>query len=276
MKWLNHFLSSNHRLGFRIIKTGMAVTICVAISYILQLEYPFYAVIATVIAMGKSIDISFKAGKNRMIGTFIGAAIGIIFAMIDPGNIGLCGIGVIITLYCCHVLKLYSSATIACIVFSAIMLNLRGALPIVYGTNRILDTFIGIVVALLVNITVMPPNYVSDIKRAYAELSDRIKESIDFASTGEEIDIPAMEKLMNGLNANVTVYISEAKFLRNSDEEVSIISHKVAIYKQIVHELQCIQLLEERPIPPESDKRPVFEYHLDRVLALYETSEETA
>ena len=45
--------------------------------------------------MGKSIDISIRGGKNRVLGTVIGAAIGAAFAMALPGNAGLCGIGVI-------------------------------------------------------------------------------------------------------------------------------------------------------------------------------------
>ena len=53
----------------------------------------------------KSIDISIRGGKNRVLGTVIGAAIGAAFAMALPGNAGLCGIGVILTLYLCHMLN---------------------------------------------------------------------------------------------------------------------------------------------------------------------------
>ncbi len=101
MKWLLDFLKTGNRLGFRVVKTGIAVTLCVVISALLKLDEPFFAVIAAVMTMGKSIDASIKMGKNKLIGVLIGAAIGYGFVMLSPGNAGLCGVGIILTLYLC-------------------------------------------------------------------------------------------------------------------------------------------------------------------------------
>ena len=86
MKWLSNFLKTNHRLGFRVVKTGIAVTLCVVISTFLKLDQPFFTVIAAVMTMGKSIDASIKSGRNKIFGVLIGAVIGYAFVSLSPAN----------------------------------------------------------------------------------------------------------------------------------------------------------------------------------------------
>lgn len=270
MERIKKLLKSSGGMGLRIVKTGIAATLCVVVSYWLMLDTPFFAVSTTVISMGKSIDISIRGGKNRIVGAAIGAAIGAAFAMALPGNAGLCGIGVILTLYLCHVLKLNGGSPLACIIFTIVVLY-RGSDPWFYAGQRCLEVLIGVAIALLVNIIIMPPNYVAQIKRAYANLRGLVEESIDFASTGDPIDILAIDHTIRALSTAVEHYIGEIKFFRGNDEEVFQISCKIATYRQILHELTSIDELGQRPIPKDSPLYPVFSYHLERLTELYET-----
>lgn len=273
MERIKKLLKASGGMGLRIVKTGIAATLCVVVSYWLMLDTPFFAVAATVISMGKSIDISIRGGKNRIVGAIIGAAIGAAFASALPGNAGLCGIGVILTLYLCHILKLNGAAPLACIIFTIVVLY-RGADPWFYAGQRCLEVLIGVAIALLVNIIVMPPNYVAQIKRAYLDLRSMVEESIDFASTGDPIDVLAVERAIRSLSATVEHYIAETKFFRGNDEEVFQISCKISTYRQILHELISIEGLEQRPIPQDSPLYPVFLYHLDHLTSLYDTCRE--
>lgn len=262
MKW--NLPAQSRRLGFRIIKTGIAVTLCVLVSSLLQLNSPFYTVIAAIIAMGKSIDSSFKAGKNRMIGTFIGALTGMCFAMLQPGNLGLCGVGIIITLYLCHAFHLHDSANIACIVFSAIMLNLKDAVPWIYAVNRIFDTFIGILIALLVNLLIMPPNMAGQIRKSYLQLCALLKKSAQQAVEGGAIDFRAIELEMARLDAAQRQYVQEAKLLRGRDEEIFFLLCRQRLLREVLHELNAVELLRDKATSsPELE--PVYVYHTKRL-----------
>ena len=128
-------------MGMRNIKTAIAVVLCVLISRALNLEYSFYAAIAAIISMGNTVTNSFRTGKNRMLGTLVGAGIGFLCACILPGNAILCGVGIIAVIYTCNLLKWSKSASIACIVFMAIMVNLNGKNPLLYSLNRIKVAF---------------------------------------------------------------------------------------------------------------------------------------
>jgi uncharacterized membrane protein YgaE (UPF0421/DUF939 family) len=131
--------------------------LCILISRALKLEYPFYAAIAAIVAMQSSVSGSFKAGKNRMLGTFVGAIIGFVLSSIWPGSAILCALGIMMLIYVCNLLKWNDAIGVGGILVCAIMLNLDGRNPLIYSINRLIDTFIGIGVALLVNYFIVPP-----------------------------------------------------------------------------------------------------------------------
>lgn len=208
-------------VGMRNIKTGISVFLCVIISRILNLEIPFYAVIAAVISMQSSVTSSFHAGRNRMLGTLVGAATGLAFALIAPGNAILCGIGVSIVIFVTNLLKWNKSATIGCIVFSAIMTNLNGRTPVNYSLNRILDTFVGIGVAVLVNYLIFPPKYLDKVLITCNSLVDEI-----ILLCGErfccnkDIDTEHLIKQVSSLKDHIKNYKSD--FLINKKELLQV------------------------------------------------------
>ena len=280
MNWLSSTLS-NHRIGLRIVKTGIAVTVCVAVSFLLKLNQPFFAVVATVMSMGKSIDISFKSGKNKFIGVIIGVAIGFGFALIDPANAGLCGVGIILTLYLCQLFKLTGAATLSCFLFAAMMfLHNFGAHMVTwrFAITCMTDSFIGIAIALLVNLIIMPPNYAEEIQNSNLLLRKQMEESVKNAAARKKIDTRAVDAAIQKLTYNVNMYIAEAKFLRWNDEDVFKISCKISTYQMILDELRAVQVMEltEAGTEPTPELITVYQYHMDRMRILFASTVEVA
>lgn len=152
------------RIGMRNIKTALSVGICIILLRILKFDSPFYACIAAVITMQTTVENSFQAGKNRLIGTTIGAIIGIIFSYIAPHSSILTVIGVSLIIYITNILHENKSANIACVVFLAIMINLKTTSPLQYGISRFIETAIGIIVAVIVNRYICPYNIIKNEK----------------------------------------------------------------------------------------------------------------
>ncbi len=280
MKWLSNLLKTDHRLGFRVIKTGIAVTICVAVSFLFKLDQPLFAVVATVMSMGKSIDASVKSGKYKLIAVVIGVAIGCGFAFLSPANAGLCGVGIMITLYLCHFFKLNGAATLASFVFAAMMFNPAAVVHVVpwsYALACVMDSAIGIVIALIVNLVVMPPNYAGEIKKSCAQLCSQIEESFENAGSKTQIDARAVEALIAKLRYNVNMYISQTKFLRWNDDEVFKISCKISTYQMVLDELKAVEVMEltENTSELSAELLTVYNYHMDRMHKLYEHTIET-
>ncbi|GKX27524.1 hypothetical protein SH1V18_00040 [Vallitalea longa] len=140
------------KIGSRNIKTAISVFICISIFQLLNRPYPFYACIAAVICMKNNFQNSFVIGKNRMIGTTIGGTIGLALTLIFGNPSIVVGLGIVLVIYLCNLCKQSDSIVIACIVFIAIMTNLKGTPSYIYAVNRVIDTFIGIIVSIVVNV----------------------------------------------------------------------------------------------------------------------------
>ncbi|HBB28684.1 MAG TPA: hypothetical protein DC000_05470 [Clostridiales bacterium] len=144
--------------GMRNIKTAVAIFIDLLIFEVLGFENAFYACIASVVCMQQTVEETLEAGKSRLIGTSIAAVIGLIVFYIGEYTSSpkiyllLIPIGVVVLIHACVLLKCSSSASIGCVVFISILTSHR-----LYGDNstypftRILETFIGVIVATVVN-----------------------------------------------------------------------------------------------------------------------------
>ncbi len=150
------------KVGARIQKTALSVFICMIIPHLLNMEYPFYACIAAVICLKDSHENTIKMGVNRMIGTLIGGCAGILstFLFLKFNNYYfeciVTSLLCIVVIYICKVLKKPGSVTIACIVLLANTLLIKQEPNYIYTINRIIETFIGIIVATLVNRFIFP------------------------------------------------------------------------------------------------------------------------
>jgi len=153
-------------IGMRIIKTVLAVFICSIIGW-LRGEMTFFSMIAAVLCMQKSAEKTFTTSFNRIMGTAVGGVYGVLVLFIETQVhaqkimplycliVSLMLIPVILTTIA---IKKPSVAAFACVVFlSTTIYHVADADPYTYALNRMLDTAIGIVVALVVNLAMPGP-----------------------------------------------------------------------------------------------------------------------
>lgn len=144
--------------GMRNIKTSLSVLICIVIWGFFSDDPPFFACIAAVITMQNSLGSSIKVGVDRVIGTLIGALIGGLTAYVLPGQKALASLGIIIVIHITHMINKSGATAIACIVFLAILLNIENESIESYILFRVIETFLGIIVAVIINMLIFPPN----------------------------------------------------------------------------------------------------------------------
>ncbi|MDR2132166.1 MAG: aromatic acid exporter family protein [Clostridiales Family XIII bacterium] len=157
-------------VGMRTLKTALSVLICMA-AYHLAAPLghttdfdAFLACTAAVICMQDSLEKSFKSGRNRMAGTGIGALLGMIFLYIDMffSNeylvLAMTALGVVVLITVCNLLRLSEAIVIACVVFLIIALGQTVTGPFVSSVQRLLDTAVGVGIAIAVNHLVKKPN----------------------------------------------------------------------------------------------------------------------
>ncbi len=154
-------------LGARTFKTVLAVSICLILSKLANqigiASLGFYAATASIITMQSSIVLSRSVGIQRALGTIIGGIITIILLYVQLYYFDgyhdtiFAIIGTLLTLFICTRLKIplgVSTATV--IVLSGFVLFDVGMIvPTI--TLRVLETIIGVVIALSINQLIIPP-----------------------------------------------------------------------------------------------------------------------
>ena len=146
-------------LGMRNIKTVLAVFICVVVFAMMGPEFnPLFAAIAAVLTMGPSIENSIETGWNRILGTIIGGAagiLGIFVANLIPfqfAYVAIIPLGILLLIYLCNNFNKAGAIVIACVMFLSVMTTYPQDMgSYMLATLRLLETAFGIIVAFLVN-----------------------------------------------------------------------------------------------------------------------------
>lgn len=192
---MNNFNFSNidmprFHVGLRTIKTIVVVFLSLCLAYVRQgLANPLYIAIAAILCIQPTMSSSRKAGTDRLIATVIGGFWGIIvfvsnnyfFPQFHPifkyAIISVCLIPLIYTNI--HIKRPSNVATSA-VVYLIITVSSSGAMSNVqYLYNRLLDTFMGFLIAIAVNWVKLPSEAEMEAKKAAAEKIASAKEETD-------------------------------------------------------------------------------------------------
>lgn len=154
-------MNQEYRLGLRAVKTAVAVFICMVLSRLLNRPGDFFASIAAIICMQQTYDETFKTGLQRFVGTAIGGLTGyVILEVMDQipfysegANIFVIPICLLLVIYICNFINYKKSVVIGSIVLISVLSMYKSGVDsaLMYVINRVLDTTMGIIVAMIIN-----------------------------------------------------------------------------------------------------------------------------
>ncbi|MDF2566686.1 MAG: hypothetical protein K0R90_142 [Oscillospiraceae bacterium] len=154
-------MSEHYKLGMRAVKTAVVVFLCLLVGFIFKKESAFYSCIAGVVCLQPTYKKSFFTGSMRFLGTIIGGIFGYVVIQFFPfipyyynlGYVFIIPMFILIVIYVCKIIKKPEAVVICCIVFLSIVINFEHEKhdALIYVINRVIDTAIGIVLAVLVN-----------------------------------------------------------------------------------------------------------------------------
>lgn len=159
-------LDFSYRPGLRAVKTALAVFLCLAVEALLGRTNPFYGCIAAVVCMLPTYRQTFHTGLNRMIGTLAGGLFGYLLLEAsrflpyynDGVNLLLVPAVMLGVIYLLNVLGIQGAISIGCIVFLGITVYPGRSVDnaLLFVVNRMIDTLIGILIAMIVNRVIAP------------------------------------------------------------------------------------------------------------------------
>lgn len=253
-----------NKIGLRTIKTALAIAISIVIAEMLHLEYPYFVAMTAVIAMDKTALNSIILAKNRIIGTFFGACIGILLSYVSRGNPILCAVGFILLTLVCNRFNLQSSISISALVMLSIMIN-KDTNPFFYGFNRLIDTMIGALIAFLVNTLILPYYNTEHINTTLDDLWNQINEIINNINKGtKSLDLKEVHKNIRSLELELDLYATEIIFKKKRPLVEQALSHMKTL-KRIMVEADVLDTLD-----PVKDK-DAFDFHSNRAKDIFNT-----
>ena len=247
---LTEILKKLPPIGARIIKSSVAVSICMVIYYFRTLLHigngiPFYSALAALWCLQPYSNSEKSNAGQRSAGTFIGALYGLLFivflrfiGLTQPVLVYLFASFMIIpVIYLTVFLNQRNASFFSCVVFLSIALTHSfDDNPYIFVFNRVLDTFIGIGIGLAVN-HFRPPIkhdsetlYISGIDSVLipdnhsansynkVELNRMIESGVKF--TISTIRTPAeVMSLMDGVNLNLPLIVMDGAAMYDVNEK---------------------------------------------------------
>lgn len=173
-------MKSNSRIGLRIIKSAVAVFLCYIVNYFRgDSGIVFYSQLSALWCIQSYISTTKQNAYQRIIGTFLGACFGLVillFLLFLQSKLNFTGfnlyllktivvsVSIIFVLYFTVVLKKKQASYYSCVVFLSIVVNhFSDANPCLFALNRFIDTTLGILIGLGVNLFHLPRQKHKDI-----------------------------------------------------------------------------------------------------------------
>lgn len=148
-------------IGMRNVKTAIAATLCALLYYPFD-RNPTFACIGAIFGTGSDMGNSWLNGGNRLFGTIIGGFLGMILFRIyicfypEGGTelllFLLLFVGVILLILTSQFFKWPGAIQPGGVVLCIILFNTPVDTYISYSVNRMVDTGIGVIIALLINL----------------------------------------------------------------------------------------------------------------------------
>ncbi|WP_249028621.1 FUSC family protein [Tannockella kyphosi] len=146
--------------GQRGFKTALTTMLC-AFLYALIGRNPTFACIGVIFGMGSNLKDSILNGGNRLIGTIIGGFLGIglftIYIYVFHASnefllLPLLGIGTLLLVSLSLIFKWPGAVQPGGVVLCIILYNTASELYVTYSLNRMFDTGVGVVLAIVINV----------------------------------------------------------------------------------------------------------------------------
>jgi len=159
-KRFTSFLISNSP-GMRVMKTCLAITICLIIEFFRGTSMPYHSSIAAIVCMQPTLKSTFTTAVDRTIGTLIAGLYGYLFITLFHQQLQLgfnslnyfilIGLLTLPLMMLMIAIKKQGGLAITVVVFLVVVINAGETDPLNYTIERVVGTLIGIGVALFIN-----------------------------------------------------------------------------------------------------------------------------
>lgn len=266
------------KIGPRVIKTGIAVTMALYICSVLKLESAVFAGMAAIFTLQPSIYRTWKQVgdqvKTNILGAFF-AMLGLYLLGNDPISIGFV---MIIVIGLSVKFKMSETISLTLVTVLAVM-SAPGDEDWMFALQRFALTFIGMASALVVNIFISPPNY----KKMYIEKVNSVFQNMSIlmrTAISDEMTEKSFHDQMRQLEKDILKLEEHYRLFDEEREKMAKLNQldlrEIVVFRQMFKSLQQgFIVLEDinsfyfKSKPTDEDNR-LFDQQLERLIKYHE------
>ncbi|SNR58543.1 FUSC family protein [Blastococcus mobilis] len=171
---VNRLFRRGRAAGLRTGKTVLAAMIAFAVADALNTsDSPVLAPLTALLVVQLSMYETFTAGWERIVSVVSGVLVAYLFALVTGLTWWSLGLVVAISLVAGRLLRL-GDHLMEVPISAMLILAVGGVGTVAAAEGRVVETLVGAVVAVLVNLLIAPPLYVQPASEAIAELTQRM------------------------------------------------------------------------------------------------------
>lgn len=227
------------KIGARTFKTSLAVFLSLIIPIALGFEEgASLAGISVVASMQPSVKKSFQTMGERLIANSIGGFVAVLMASAFGTSIIVISFATAILIAILHQMKLNNVIGLSTMTLIIIMLSTNGDI-LSNAVIRVLATFIGVLMAFLINRFILPPNYeeklfqltnsVTDDLTRYMRVS--LRKNVQYSLMRS--DLLSLEKSINEMKKLLTL-LQDNRWIRWVNKKEISITRLLVIYRQFI------------------------------------------
>ncbi|MDX9916501.1 MAG: aromatic acid exporter family protein [Gudongella sp.] len=276
------------RIGMRTFKTGLAVMLGVSIADLLGLRSPLFVALGVLSTLQTSVAESFLMGKNRILGTIMGALVAVIMVEYLPVNNLLLGVGLVIVIHILNILGWKMTISLSAVVFTSVYLN-KDVHAMEYALHRMLDTLVGIATGVLVNYLIAAPDSSGKLYDLLIEMTEDAREfAYNLVIGKKSVDIDSFKIKHQEAESLLSMVKDDSKIIQENRKTIDKIEKTMPLIDAIHNDLASMSsmkhiaiissknltlindlygitpILEEKAI--ESEEDITFNYHLQNLL----------
>ncbi|MFS0862709.1 FUSC family protein [Fredinandcohnia sp. 179-A 10B2 NHS] len=224
------------KLGARILKTGIAITLALVLAKLLNLPSPVFAGIAAVFAIQPSIYRSFLSVVEQIQANVIGAFLAILFGMYFGNNPFIIGLTAILVIAINLKLKIEKTIPVAIVTVIAIMESPSEQF-FQFALLRFAAILLGILSAFIMNLVFLPPKYEKKLYDKIVKQSEEIfkwvRISTRHASEYNTLkdDIDKIKENIDEIDQLYLLYKEERNYFKKVKFEKS---RKLVLFRQMI------------------------------------------
>ncbi|MEK3786392.1 MULTISPECIES: FUSC family protein [Paenibacillus] len=262
--------------GARVLKTGIAVTLALYLSMLIDAQSPVGAAIAAIFAMQPSIYRSWRYFLDQVQTTTLGAGMALLGGMFISNQ--PIAVGLVCSLVIMICLKLKMGETIGLTLVTVVSV-MEASDDWQFAITRFVLTLIGIVSAFIINITVFPPKprkqFLSQIHSVFSQMSLLLRTAIsdEMKETVFRDEKSSLGAAIKSLSDKYNLFEEEQKKLKRARYSKS---RQLVVYKQMLLGLEkgyeVLNAIERHYFQaerPEGADR-FFDEHLERQIKFHE------